>query len=73
MQGHRLVVAPRSGLRRAPNKRCRIYESEYLGWTLYLRMVSLQGGSQPSNRKVSRIRSALHKGFSLLSLRIMSI
>jgi len=30
MQGHRLVVAPRSGLRRAPNKRYRIYESEYL-------------------------------------------
>jgi len=29
MQGHRLVVAPRSGLRRAPNKRYRIYESEY--------------------------------------------
>ncbi len=27
---HRLVVAPRSGLRRAPNKRHRIYESEYL-------------------------------------------
>ncbi len=30
MQVHRLVVAPRSGLRRAPNKRHRIYESEYL-------------------------------------------
>ena len=27
---HRLVVAPRSGLSRAPNKRYRIYESEYL-------------------------------------------
>jgi len=31
MSLHRLVVAPRSGLRRAPNKRHRIYESEYLG------------------------------------------
>jgi len=30
MSLHRLVVAPRSGLRRAPNKRHRIYESEYL-------------------------------------------
>ncbi len=30
MSLHRLVVAPRSGLRRAPNKRYRIYESEYL-------------------------------------------
>ena len=29
MSLHRLVVAPRSGLRRAPNKRHRIYESEY--------------------------------------------
>jgi ribulose-5-phosphate 4-epimerase/fuculose-1-phosphate aldolase len=31
MSLHRLVVAPRSGLRRAPNKRHRIYESEYSG------------------------------------------
>ena len=30
MSPHRLVVAPRSGLRRAPNKHHRIYESEYL-------------------------------------------
>jgi len=30
MSQHRLVVAPRLGLRRAPNKRYRIYESEYL-------------------------------------------
>ncbi len=30
MSLHRLVVASRSGLRRAPNKRHRIYESEYL-------------------------------------------
>ena len=30
MSLHRLVVAPRSGLRRAPHKRRRIYESEYL-------------------------------------------
>ena len=30
MSRHRLVVAPRSGLRRTPNKRYRIYESEYL-------------------------------------------
>ena len=29
MSLHRLVVVPRSGLRRAPNKRYRIYESEY--------------------------------------------
>ncbi len=31
MSRHRLVVAPRSGLRRAPNKRYRIDENEYLG------------------------------------------
>ncbi len=30
MLGHRLVVPPRSGLRRAPNKRYRMYEREYL-------------------------------------------
>ncbi len=30
MSLHRLVVAPRSGLRRAPNKRYRMYEREYL-------------------------------------------
>ena len=34
MSLHRLVVAPRSGFRRAPNKRHRIYESEYLGGEL---------------------------------------
>jgi hypothetical protein len=30
MPQHRLVVTPRSGTRRAPNKRHRIYGSEYL-------------------------------------------
>ncbi len=34
MSGHRLVVAPRSGLRRAPNIRRRTYGREYLGWNL---------------------------------------
>ncbi len=32
MSRHRLVVPPRSGLRRAPNKRYRMYEREYLSW-----------------------------------------
>ena len=39
---------------------------------MYLRMVSSQGGSKPSNRRVSPIRSALHRGFSRLSRRIRS-
>ncbi len=30
MSRHRLVVPPRSGLRRAPHKRYRMYEREYL-------------------------------------------
>ncbi len=40
MSRHRLVVAPRSGLRRAPNKRYRIYEGEYLGTARGVRMMN---------------------------------
>ena len=44
--------------------------SDVLGRDMYLRMLSLHGGSQPRRRNVSPIRSALQRGFSRLSRRI---
>ena len=42
----------------------------FLALIIYFRTVSSCGGSNPSNTNVSRMRSALHNGFSVLSLRM---
>ena len=54
MSLHRLVVAPRFGLRRAPNKRYRIYESEYFTYTCGITFWTANGGEDfpPSGRQI---------------------